>query len=43
MFSSLFKYLEALDLKNNMSNIIDVLSGKENALFMTINKKIRVL
>jgi hypothetical protein len=40
MSSSLFKYLEALDLKNNVSNIIHVLSGKENALFMTIDKNL---
>ncbi|EIL68331.1 UvrD/REP helicase [Escherichia coli 541-1] len=34
----LSKYLEALDIKNNMSNAIDMLSGNETVPFMTIHK-----
>jgi len=36
--NTLSKYLEALDIKNNMSNAIDMLSGNKTVPFMTIHK-----
>lgn len=36
--NTLSKYLEELDVKNNMSNAIDMLSGDKTVPFMTIHK-----